>query len=200
LKVTKVLFHENLKKMTKNLFFILIFFAITALSNTVEAQSEKKNIIKVNLLSPIIRTGSFFYERVITPKSTAQLGFYYTGFSIEGTRLRGIGITPEYRFYVSNNKEAPQGFFVAPFLRYQNLELSINTTNEKATITTFGGGLAIGGQWIFSDIISLDIFGGPTVNSRTFKATTNGATEDDFTLTGLGNFGFRFGVTVGVAF
>lgn len=181
---------------------MLTLFAITALSNTADAQSEKKNIIKVNMLSPIIRTASFFYERVITPKSTAQLGLYYIGSPapVGDAKIRGFGITPEYRFYVSNSKQAPQGFFVAPFLRYQNLELSIDTTNEKATISTFGGGLAIGGQWIFSDIISLDIFGGPTVNTRTFKATTNGATEQDFTLTGLGNFGFRFGVTVGVAF
>ena len=145
-------------------------------------------------------TGSFFYERVITEKSTAQLGFFYTGWSIEGTRLRGFGITPEYRFYVSNSKQAPQGFFVAPFLRYQNLELSLDSGSNKGTLTSFGGGLAIGGQWIFSDIISLDIFGGPNYNARNFKSTTNGTTEEDFTLTGFGSFGFRFGVTVGFAF
>ncbi len=186
--------------MKKNLFFAFLFLAIISLSNNSFAQSEKKNIIKANLLSPLIRTGSFFYERVITQKSSLQLGFYYTGFSIEGTKLRGIGITPEYRFYVSNNGQALQGFFVAPFLRYQSLELSTDATNEKGTLTTFGGGLAIGGQWLFSDIISLDIFGGPTVNSRSFKASTSATTEEDFTLTGLGNVGFRFGVTLGVAF
>jgi len=186
--------------MKKNLFLGIVFFAILSLSNHSFAQSEKKNIFKVNLLSPLIRTGSFFYERVITPKSSAQLGFYYTGWSLDGTKLRGIGITPEYRFYVSQSKQAPQGFFVAPFLRYQNLELSTDATSAKGTLSTFGGGLAIGGQWIFSNIISLDIFGGPTVNTRSFKSSANGVTEDDFTLTGLGAFGFRFGVTVGIAF
>ncbi len=186
--------------MKKTLFFALALFAITSFQTTVFAQSEVKNIFKVNLLSPIVRTGSFFYERVITEKSTAQLGFFYTGWSSSGTKIRGFGITPEYRFYVSNSKQAPQGFFVAPFLRYQNLELTTDAAAEKATLTAFGGGLVIGGQWIFSERISLDVFGGPSLNSRRFKATTNGTTEEDFTLTGFGSFGLRFGVTVGIAF
>ncbi|TAH18752.1 MAG: DUF3575 domain-containing protein [Cytophagales bacterium] len=186
--------------MKKNVFFTIALFAIYSLSNHSFAQSEKKNIIKVNLLSPIIRTGSFFYERVITPKSSGQLGFYYTGWALDGTKLRGIGITPEFRYYVSESKQAPQGFFVAPFLRYQRLELSTDATTAKGVLSTLGVGLAIGGQWIFSDVISLDIFGGPTVNTRNFKASANGVTESDFTLTGLGTFGFRFGVTVGIAF
>ena len=182
----------------KNTFLVTLIALITVFVSDAFAQSEKKNIIKANLLSPIVRSGSFFYERVVNDKSSVQLGFYYTGWSIDNTKIRGIGITPEYRFYVSNQKSAPQGFFVAPFLRYQNLELS--SGSDKGTLTSFGGGVVIGGQWIFSDVISLDIFGGPNYNARNFKAATNGVTEDDFTLTGFGNFGFRFGVTVGIAF
>jgi hypothetical protein len=178
--------------------FFLTLLTFLAFANFSHAQDGKKNIIKVNLLSPIVRTGSFFYERVITDKSSLQLGLLYTGYSTEGTKLRGFGITPEYRFYLSQSKQAPQGFFVAPFLRYENLELT--NLNDQATLSTFGGGLVIGGQWVFSNIVSLDIFGGPRLNTRNFKATTGGTTVDDFTLTGFGSFGLRFGVTLGIAF
>jgi hypothetical protein len=185
-------------KKVKILFALLI--AIFSLSSSSFAQDGKKNIFKVNMISPIVRTGSFFYERAITQKSSLQLGVFYTGYSIDDTKLRGFGITPEYRFYLSQSKEAPQGFFVAPFVRYESLNLSTNSARDEATLSTFGGGVLIGGQWIFSNIISLDIFGGPRVNSRSFKASTSGTTEDDFTLTGFGSFGFRFGVTLGIAF
>jgi hypothetical protein len=184
----------------KKLFLLFLVSLSLSLFNHSFSQSDKKNLIKVNLLSPIVRTGSFFYERVINEKSSAQLGFFYTGWSSSGTQIRGYGITPEYRFYVSNKKQSPQGFFVAPFLRHQSLNLSLDSGAEKATLSSFGGGLMIGGQWLFSDVISLDVFGGPNYNARSFKATTNGTTEEDFTLTGFGNFGFRFGVSIGFAF
>ncbi len=185
-------------KKIKVLFVLCV--AIFSLSSASFAQNGKKNIFKVNVISPIVRTGSFFYERAITQKSSVQLGVLYTGYSIEDTKLRGFGITPEYRFYLSQSKQAPQGFFVAPFLRYENLNLSTDNARNEATLSTFGGGVLIGGQWIFSNIVSLDVFGGPRVNSRNFKASTSGTTEDDFTLTGFGSFGFRFGVTLGIAF
>jgi Protein of unknown function (DUF3575) len=179
---------------------LICFIALLAASSTSYAQTDKKNIFKVNVLSPIVRTGSFFYERVITEKSSAQLGFFYTGFSTGETRIRGFGITPEYRFYLSNSKEAPTGFYVGPYLRYQNIEFKVDgSISESARLTGFGGGLVLGGQWVFSDIIALDIFAGPNYNGRRLTYE-GGATEDDFNFTGFGSFGLRLGVTLGVAF
>ncbi len=179
---------------------LVSLIAIAAITLEGQAQTEKKNLFKVSLLSPIVRTGSVFYERVITEKSSVQLGFFYTGFSIADTRVRGFGITPEYRFYVSAKNGAPTGFYVGPYLRYQNLEFSIDAnTREKARLSAFGGGLVVGGQWVFSDIISLDIFGGPNYNARNVTYE-GGATENSFNFTGFGNFGLRAGITLGIAF
>jgi hypothetical protein len=165
------------------------------------AQSENgaKNIIKANLFSPVVRTGSFFYERVVSEKNSFQLGFFYTGATIaDETRVRGFGITPEYRFYLSQ-KPAPQGFYVAPFARYQNLALTDVELEFKGTLSSIGGGAVVGGQWLFNNRISLDLFGGPSYSTRNIK-TDDGVSEDSFTLTGLGGFGIRFGLTLGVAF
>lgn len=183
------------------LFFCLLFAGITmqavAQSDTAETP---KNLIKVNLLSPVVRTGSFFYERILNDKSSLQLGFFYTGTSFAGTQFRGIGITPEYRFYLSESKQAPAGFFIAPFVRYQNLNLSDkDDTSISATYSSFGGGVCVGNQWLFKNQVSLELFGGPSFNATSF-AGKNGATEDDFFLTNFGYFSFRFGVALGFAF
>ncbi|MCS7018009.1 MAG: DUF3575 domain-containing protein [Cytophagales bacterium] len=159
-----------------------------------------KNLIKVNLLSPVVRTASFFYERVLNEKSSLQLGIYYTGASFSGTLFRGVGITPEYRFYLSESKQSPAGFFVAPFLRYQNLNLSDKEdTNVSATYSSFGGGVCVGNQWLFKDQVSIELFGGPSFNATSFNGK-NGATRDDFFLANFGYFSFRFGITLGFAF
>jgi hypothetical protein len=75
-------------------------------------------------MSPLVRTGSFFYERALDENKSVQLGFFYSGISVEDTRFRGFGITPEFRLYLSEKRQAPAGIFVAPYLRYQNFDLS----------------------------------------------------------------------------
>jgi hypothetical protein len=39
--------------------------------------SEKMNNIKVNILSPLVRTGSVFYERKLGAATSAQLGSWF---------------------------------------------------------------------------------------------------------------------------
>ena len=183
------------------LFFSLLLAGISvqAMAQSDNAQTPK-NLIKVNLLSPVVRTGSFFYERILNEKSSLQLGLFYTGTSFAGTRFRGIGITPEYRFYLSESKQAPAGFFVAPFVRYQNLKLTDkDDTNISAGYSSFGGGVCVGNQWLFKNQVSIELFGGPSFNATSFRGN-NGATKDDFFLGNLGYFSLRFGVALGFAF
>ena len=201
---------------------LALLFSALMLASLCKAQTEKKNIIKVNFLSPIASTLSLFYERKVSKSLSLQLGLAYTGASVTGTSsitfnsntitetsktsINGFYVTPELRYYLSD-KDAPQGFFIAPYLRYQNFGLSTKYTGtqsgipeSKATFSSFGGGVLIGGQWIFKDRISLDVWGGPSYNNANFKVTAGD--KDDFILGNLGisNFGLRFGATVGVAF
>ncbi|MEY2638879.1 MAG: hypothetical protein RIR90_361 [Bacteroidota bacterium] len=156
---------------------------------------EKKNLVKVNMLSPLVRTGSFFYERKISSNSSLQLGVFYTGSKFDELKLRGFGITPEFRYYASE-KGAMEGFYLAPFLRYQHYE--ITELMNKGTLNTFGGGLLIGKQWIFTKGISVDMFAGPSYNTGSVKVIDG---TDNFDLPGgVNGFGVRAGLTVGIAF
>lgn len=180
----------------------LILVLLFASNTQTKAQDSPQNVVKINILSPILRTASLFYERAISESSSLQLGLFYTGLSIDDTRFRGFGITPEFRYYLSD-KGAPQGFFIAPFVRYQNFTLTAEdefsqSGESKADLNSFGGGLLVGGQWIFKDIISLDVWGGPSYSTSTIKVEEG--SEDDFSTGGVTGFGIRAGVTLGIAF
>lgn len=176
--------------------------------------SAQNNVVKVNILSPIVKTGSFFFEHKLNPSSSVQLGALFTSWSIGDTKVSGFAITPEYRFYLSESKEAMRGFYVAPFVRYQNLTLKDDysytsydsngnpisyNNNAEASLNTFGGGILIGHQWIFKQRFSLDAFLGPSYNggSVSYKNGSNDGTLDPGSFDG---FGIRTGITFGIAF
>lgn len=158
----------------------------------------QENTVKVNIFSPIFRTLNLQYERVLSENSSFQLGFFYTGASIEETRFSGFGLTPEYRFYLSDSP-APAGVYVAPFLRYQNFSLTEDLSSSKGTLSTFGGGLIIGKQWIFKERIALDIFIGPSYSSGSVSAS-DGSGDVDFSTGLFSGFGVRSGLCLGIAF
>jgi hypothetical protein len=177
--------------------------------------SAQDNIVKVNILSPIVKTGSFFFEHKLNDNSSVQLGALFTSWSIGDTKVTGFAITPEYRFYLSERKAAMEGFYVAPFVRYQNLTLkdtytglmynsntgtyTTSTSTDEASLDTFGGGVLVGHQWIFKQRFSLDAFLGPSYNggSVSYKNGSNSGTLDAGSFKG---FGIRTGITFGIAF
>jgi hypothetical protein len=173
--------------------------------------SAQDNIIKVNILSPLVKTGSFFFEHKLNESSSLQLGGLFTSYNIGDTDLSGFAITPEYRYYLSDRKEAMEGFYVAPFLRYQNLTLKSTYTSyngtgtgtsqqtEKASLDTFGGGILIGHQWIFKQHFSLDLFLGPSYNGGTVKYEGSQGTQT-LDAGSFKGFGVRSGITFGFAF
>jgi hypothetical protein len=161
------------------------------------AFAQPKNNIKTNLFSPIIRTYVLDFEHVLSTSSSAQLGFYYTGFKIEETKLNGFAITPEYRFYLSE-KPAPAGSFIAPFLRYKSFKLSNDNTSDKATYSAFGLGLLVGKQWIFKEVISMEIFIGPSYSFSSVKVTSGSISNLE--IGKLEGFGVRTGFMIGFAF
>ena len=176
---------------------VCILTTALLISGALKAQiGNKENNIKVNLFSPLVKSGSIFYERKLSKNTTGQLGVFYTGYSEEGLKLRGLGITPEFRYYASENKGAMSGFYVAPFLRYQNFELTDGA--NKGTLSAFGGGLLIGNQWVFKGGLNLDLFIGPSYTSGKVKVT-NGTDSFDLPF-GVNGFGIRSGLTLGIAF
>jgi len=162
------------------------------------AIAQPKNAIKINLLSPVARTLNLAYEHAINENGSFQIGFYYTGVKVSDTKLSGFGITPEYRFYLSQSP-APNGFYVAPFLRYNSFtaEDNVSSTVNKATVTQFGGGAVVGRQWVFKERVTFDMFIGPKYQNSTVKVTSG---TDSFSGSLFNNFGIRGGITLGLAF
>jgi hypothetical protein len=176
---------------------LTLIIASLCIIMSVNAQDVKQNVIKANLFSPLVRTGSFFYERVLNEDMSLQLGFFYSGASISDTKFRGFGITPEFRYYLSESKPAPSGIFVAPYLRYQNFDLSVEGDTGSATYSAMGGGLLIGAQRLLKNSISIEAFLGPSYSSGNIKLTDGASNNYD---TGFfDGFGVRFGFTVGIA-
>jgi hypothetical protein len=84
----------------------------------------------------------------------------------------GMGLTPELRFYPAG--EALNGFFAAPFLRFQ-------TCDGEGYI---GFGAVIGRQWIYGETVSMEFFIGPSLNEGFF----------------FGEIGIRGGLNIGISF
>ena len=178
-----------------------ITLLIVALVTTTFAfAQQKKNVIKVNPLSLAVANISLSYERAIKENQSFQLqGGYWMGMNVGDTKFDGLTFTPEYRFYVTDHG-VPQGFYVAPFARYESLSAKSKEVNAKATLTRIGGGVDIGYQMFFGKKVTWDIFLGPKYLSNSVKYNSPG----DEGVVDLGNFngsfGLRFGTTIGIAY
>jgi hypothetical protein len=186
------------------------FLAALLLTGLSTAASAQTNVFKVNVLSPLVNTGSFFFEHKVSDHSSIQLGALYTSWTSDDTKLSGFALTPEYRFYLSDQKPALEGFYFAPFMRYQGLTLTTpndfyepsdpNSVKEgKATLNTFGGGVVAGYQAVFRKRFTLDAYMGPSYNAGQVKVTA-GSESQTFSAGPLAGFGLRTGLTFGLAF
>ena len=173
----------------------------------ISESSGYSNLIKINPLSLVAATGSFAYERVINEQMSGQLGFLYTRYSgrvTGGRTLSGFAITPEFRYYLTGT--APQGFFVAPFLRYRRTSLVGDVTVQGRTfegtlqMNNFGGGVLVGGQFVLGERLSFEGFIGPTVTGRSYEFSEE-TTERDYDVPNFFSpVWFRTGITVGFLF
>jgi len=176
----------------------LLLVAMLAVSVGAFAQDGQKNVVKINPLSLILATGNISYERQVADNQTFQIGGFYSGFSLSDLKYTGFGITPEYRWYFGAAKQAFNGGYVAPFVRYQSFSIKDKETNDKASFNSIGGGATVGYEKKFKSGFVLDVFAGPSYNSVSFK---NKSQEDEFDIKGgLKGFGIRSGVTLGFAF
>ena len=172
--------------------------AFVAAGIAVNAQDAKSNAIKLNPLSLAFLTGNVAYEHAVSSNSSVQLGVFYSGVNFSGIKYSGFGLTPEYRIYFAGAKEALNGVYAAPFVRYQNFKIEDKETADKTTFTTIGGGAIIGWQKMWGSGFTLDIFAGPSYNSAKFK---NDSDDDSFDLKGgFTGFGIRTGLTIGFGF
>jgi hypothetical protein len=115
---------------------------------------ERKDAIKINLLSPFYSTISLSYQHVLsntgsfnltmsymdfdsygstqnpsTSYNSNYIGGYSTYRSIQSQRTQGFAITPEYRYLI--NGKGLTGLYLAPFFRYMYYEYSQYYTSNN---------------------------------------------------------------------
>ena len=212
-----MIFHLlNIISMAIKKGIVVSVFFLLLINSFASAQDERKNLIKLNLLGPVTNYFSAFYERELNQNASLQVGAGYINNLLltesnwwDNTRrknsVNGYFAIIEYRFYLSE-KTFPKGFFIAPFMRYQYMTLTHEesspgnmTETSKRSFNLINGGLVVGGQWVFKQKISLDIWVGPEIHSRSefIIEDSNGSQ-----ITKVAHFGVlpRLGVTLGWLF
>jgi len=172
---------------------LILGFAVNSFAQEEPAVAPEKNVLKINTLALIIRTGAVFYERELSDLMSAQLGIAYMNFRIDETKLDGVGITPEIRFYIRKN--ALDGFYLGPYLRYNNFGFEDESSSGR--YKAFGGGVSFGRQWIFKKGFVIDLFFGGHYTDSSIELTS-GTEEPDFTR--IEGFSIRTGFAIGFAF
>ena len=127
-----------------------------------------------------------------------QLGFFYTGIHPRDTEstLNGWGITPEFRYYLSDTP-APHGTYLAPNFRYMSLTAKDPVANAEATMTNFSFAINLGKQVVLKEMIVIDAWVGPSYNFRTLEDPTG---EVEAGIPSVDGFGLRVGLAIGIVF
>ena len=177
---------------------VLVFTMLIISAGLIAQDVWKKNVVKSDLFSVFLRTGVIKYERAFTEDISAQLGFFYTGYHPRDSQseLSGWGITPEFRFYLSDTP-APSGTYIAPNFRYMKLDVYDGETMQSGKFTNSSLAFNLGKQWLFKDIVTLDAWVGPSYNFRTLSEVTG---EVDPGVEDANGFGLRIGLALGIAF
>ncbi len=139
------------------------------------AAFAQQNVVKVGLTPLIFRNANVTYERMLTDgiSINATVGLVIPSNGVPGGSAAGLSdsisdlsfggfqVTPEVRFYTKKNG-TPQGFYLAPFLRFRQWNTSSEQTYAtyettlSGGLTAFGGGLQLGAQWIIKDVFVID--------------------------------------------
>ena len=177
----------------------LAVFAFATFILTTGLMGQKVNNFKTDLFSAFLRTGVLKYERALNENMSLQLGVFYTGYSPRDTdaSLSGYGITPEFRYYLSEKNPAPHGTYLAPNFRYMKLVAQDPSINEEATLTTYGFAINLGHQVVFKDIIVIDGWIGPAF---AFRNLDDPSGEVETGISSVNGFGIRFGIAIGIVF
>jgi hypothetical protein len=171
-------FPENSMKLTFTLLLaVFMLFCISGITYaqlseeeklaTLDNESNRKHIIKTNLLSLLTRSASFGYEHALNKTLSLQAGGYYSKSKMLGGRER-ISATLELRKYMSSPENAIVGWYLAPYIKYQQIkdteESFSGDVTARVTIHTTGAGLQVGKQWIAKKGFTVDIYAGAGFN------------------------------------
>ncbi|MES2388626.1 MAG: DUF3575 domain-containing protein [Bacteroidota bacterium] len=134
-----------------------------------------------------------------------QLAVFYR-YKSEGSDVSNtVNIIPEYRYYVDDDRTAPSGFYIAPYLQYNYMvntsRYKINTNYNTEKYVLYGLGVATGYQLVRSSGLTFDVFMGASRlgGKSTFSDSgLSGTPEQKSNRAFIGYF--RWGLSAGYSF
>jgi len=215
-------------KKVKYLIILGLAVITTASPAFAQASGEKdfKFTIKTNPLSalggpfwvvviPVTGEYKLLLETAVSEKSSVQLGVGYIGPSalvnlddlasdesgteITGIKTSGFRFQGWYKYFLSRDLSAPEGFYIGPHVSYASANIknkSDETQKIAATKLNING--VIGYQMITSGGFTLDIFTGMGFVSRKWEIT--GTDWDIDTFKDRASVSIPFGMSFGYAF
>lgn len=193
-------------------------------AQTTESERDFRFTIKTNPLSalggpfwlivvPLTGEYKVLFEAAVGEKSSLQVGAGYLGPSvflnldeltsdeeengISGIKTSGFRVQGMYKYFLSRNLKAPNGFYVGPHVSFANAQLTSKENSSdyiKATKINFNG--VFGYQLITSGGFTLDIYTGLGFVSKKWDTSEVGTDwTDDLVNKSTINvpFGFSFG-------
>jgi hypothetical protein len=217
--------------MKKATCLLIISLAFLFLASPVSAQStggEKdfRFTIKTNPLSAlggpfwlvvVPLTGEYkaLFEAKVSEKSSLQIGAGYIGPSvllnlddlssdggeITGIKTSGFRVQGMFKFFISRDLSAPEGFYMGPHVSYATAQLK-NKANSVESMkgTKFNVNAVFGYQLITSGGFALDIFTGMGFVSRKWEITGTDWNTDQNGLKDRASVNVPFGFSFGYAF
>lgn len=180
-------------KIFLNLFFLLATTISMAFCQFDSAKVERKNVIRMNVSSPMIwgkRFNAIGYERMVSDYQSFSVNFgRFTlpalqrladnGKPVNNDRMiseRGFHFAADYRFYLAkeNRHRAPRGVYIGPHFQYNNLkrnnDLVLDSENYQGVVNfdhdfnAVVAGFQLGYQFVFWDRVTLDmVLAGPGI-------------------------------------
>lgn len=217
--------------MKRLICLLLASLFISMLVSTASAQNtgtkeDFKFTVKTNPLSalggpfwlivvPLTGEYKVLFETVISEKSSLQLGVGYIGPSvllnlddlsseegeISGIKTSGFRGQAMFKYFISRDLSAPEGFYVGPHVSYATAELKNKmdaTESLKGTKINVNG--IFGYQLITSGGFTLDIFTGLGFVSRKWEMLGTTWNEEETAFQDKASVNVPFGLSFGYAF
>lgn len=204
--------------------FVLLFIASPVFSQETAAEKDYKFTIKTNPLSalggpfwvvviPVTGEYKAIFEMALSKKASLQVGAGYLGpsllinldeltsteGSVSGIKTNGFRVQGMFKYFLSRDLNAPEGFYIGPHVSYAEATLKSKddaADNLKGDKLNVNG--VIGYQLITSGGFTLDIYTGLGFVSRNW--TVSGANFDQTDFKNKKGVSIPFGVSFGYAF
>lgn len=212
----------------KKIFTVAFTFLILILVTNVNTSAQDhKFTVKINPLAagggpfwvtvvPVTGEYKVQFEVATTAKQSVQIGASLLGPSLilnmdelasdsesgaSGIKTSGFRVTGAYKFFLTSDLSAPEGFYVGPYFSYASATIeNKDNAGDHISATKMNINGIIGYQMISSGGFVMDIFTGLGYRKTNWEFSADESGFDLGNFKGKGGIGLALGLSFGLAF